>query len=170
MVPVKIKRPGIVAACSLLLFCLSSCINNEENPPTGWQVQRSSVFGAYQGVYFVTPSKGFVVGYSPWIYRTKNGGKTWDSTLADATENSSLQLFSLFFLNETVGYAAGLHGFILKTVDGGDHWTRQSSGTSKQITSIRFLNENCRFRQKWLWTDHQIQGPFRQKAIPFGME
>ena len=79
---------------------------------------------------------GYGVGAGGLIYKTSNGGSTWDS-LTSGTEK---YLNSVFFTNATNGYVAGFEGTILKTTNGGLTWNPQTSGTGSDLTSIFFVD------------------------------
>ena len=72
------------------------------------------------------------------ILKTTDGGTNW--TLR--TSNTSNNLLSLYFVNESLGWVTGNYGTILNTADGGENWMALTSGTSSNLTSVYFLNEN----------------------------
>lgn len=50
----------------------------------------------------------------------------------------SVNLQTVFFINQTTGWAGGENGVILKTTDGGINWIKQSTPTVDRINSICF--------------------------------
>ena len=46
------------------------------------------------------------------------------------------------FVSQTIGWTVGGYGTILKTTDGGTTWTTQSSGTTKYLAGVSFIDEN----------------------------
>ncbi len=52
---------------------------------------------------------------------------------------------AVFFVDSHTGYVASYSGRIIKTTDGGVSWTLQSSGTTKQLHSLYFINEHIGF-------------------------
>ncbi len=70
-------------------------------------------------VYFVNDSIGFAVGGKGYeeglLYKTMNGGNTWDSLLFNN------ELRTVHFTDEQTGYAGG-YGILLKTEDAGLTW------------------------------------------------
>ena len=58
------------------------------------------------------------------VFRTINGGVTWDSSKLEprGTLSSTLSADALDFVNDKVGYLVGSRGRVYKTVDGGATW------------------------------------------------
>lgn len=74
--------------------------------------------GRYDDVEFITPTLGWTGGGSGKIYKTENGGETWEEKL------SKPHFFrSIAFLDEETGFAGTLSGVLFRTVDGGNTWT-----------------------------------------------
>jgi len=81
------------------------------------------------GICFVDPQRGWVVGDRGTIWHTDDGGRHWHLQRSAV----SCRLESVCFLDATTGWAAGgfshpyVHngsGLILTTRDGGQHWAR----------------------------------------------
>lgn len=97
-------------------------------------------------VYFINEDHGFVaaqhsaVGPSQKegiLYRTTDGGKTWDSTITDDGILRDIQFF-----NPALGYAVGNHASIYMTTDSGKTWKSERAwpynfSADKDVT---FLN------------------------------
>lgn len=75
----------------------------------------------FHQIVFINENVGFVVGgqrgQSGSIYRTSDGGQSWD--LSFYTDRS---LYTINFLNETTGFAGGEQLILLKTFDQGVNW------------------------------------------------
>lgn len=54
---------------------------------------------------------------------------------------TSLNLFSIRFLNENTGWAAGDSGLILKTTDAGNNWVSSRFGNTL-LRAMHFIDEN----------------------------
>ena len=91
-------------------------------------------------INFVTPDIGYVVGgfadLAAYVYKTIDGGVTWQSQIPNAT----YELYASFFLTPGLGYAVGNLGVIIKTTDGGANWVSQTSGTDDALTSVGFTS------------------------------
>lgn len=84
---------------------------------------------AIKSIYFIDEQNGFAGSYGS-IYRTNNGGNTWQPTTATGDFFVKIQ-----FCSPSVGYAVGYFGKVLKTSDGGGTWNK-------------VLNENFQFNEK----------------------
>lgn len=70
---------------------------------------------------FIEPQIGFAAGKGPWVYRTTDGGATWQSI--QVAEHGNVQ--QLGFFNATQGICQ-VNGFIYRTQDGGLTWSDRS--------------------------------------------
>lgn len=77
-----------------------------------------------------------------FIFRTTNGGDTWNLQENDTTISG---YNAVFFANDTLGYVVGTGGTIKRTIDGGQTWTKQASGTTTDLWDIRFVNADTGF-------------------------
>jgi len=79
-------------------------------------------------IYFLNQDTGFIGDFRN-IYKTKNGGQTWEicNTPPLDTSNSTYVINEIKFYNEKYGWAACSRfwdaGFGMKTTDGGMNWT-----------------------------------------------
>jgi len=71
----------------------------------------------HDDIYFVDSLIGWTVNSSGGIYKTTNGGSTWENTLITNGYFRSIE-----FLNEKIGFAGTLNGLLLRTEDGGITW------------------------------------------------
>ena len=82
--------------------------------------------GKFEDAFFVTPFVGWVVGASK-IYKTTNGGSTWQEQ-----QDTSLGYRSVGFADSLRGWVGTLSGdstkILFSTTDGGVTWTRQGVG------------------------------------------
>lgn len=66
-------------------------------------------------------------------------------SLQQLYSDSTVNLYSVWFINENTGYVCGSGGKILKTINGGQSWTLLNTGVTGIISSIRFTNLNTGF-------------------------
>lgn len=85
-------------------------------------------------VYFVNDNLGFIIGEEGIMYRTEDGGDTWNQ-IALGTSNL---LATITFVDANEGYTNGY-----KTTDGGQTWTEQPSTAS--FLMLYAKNENTLF-------------------------
>ncbi len=77
---------------------------------------------------------GFVVGAFGAIFRTTDGGATWEAQKAPSQE----YLFSVDFGSPEKGVIVGKAGTVLTTDDGGATWVKRDSGSDKNLFSVAF--------------------------------
>lgn len=87
--------------------------------PVGATVVKDNLYG----VKAISPQAAVAVGNFGSVYRTADGGKTWDARESGVIE----PLFSVDFADGNVGWAVGKSATILATTDGGQTWKAQHS-------------------------------------------
>ena len=98
------------------------------------------------GSFFVNENTGFAGGLNS-IYRTSNGGLSWDKmntpTFIDSVSSNVYIPNKIFFYGELYGWAACSllwdAGFVLKTTDGGQNWVACKPITGN-LTNIHFAD------------------------------
>ncbi|GEM_PF-3418108 len=134
-----------------------------KNVSAQWQtIYKDSAHYQFNTVYFLNNDTGFVGGYdftsnnNGVIFRTKDGGQTWDTTKLDEI------IICVQFINDSFGFCGGDGGADYLTTDVGDTWqVRGFSTTLSDHSSIYFLNPSNGYRstmQSWI-----------QKTIDTGM-
>ena len=94
-------------------------------------------------MFFLNENNGFVGSseygspYDPGIYKTTDGGDSWNNVLQQAPHS----IESIFFANNLVGWAVGWENPIYKTVDGGDNW-QVVANNNLRLKSILFIDSN----------------------------
>jgi len=95
---------------------------------------RSEVFTA---VRFVTPSTGWIAGYTGHIARTDDGGRTW----RDQRAERGREIFnSIWAVDERRAWAVGTSGLILRTSDGGTTWSTVATDVRADLWAVRFIS------------------------------
>ncbi len=104
----------------------------------------------FYSIDMVDNNLGFISGTNSAIYKTTNGGATWDS-LASTGLPAGATFRKIDFVNATTGWVfasspSTLTNFIYKTTDGGATWTGQSNGLSAvsngQMYGAYMINAN----------------------------
>ena len=86
---------------------------------------------AVTSVQFVDAADGWIVA-GPTIYRSTDGGATWQAQLQSSSTYTTLD-----FSSATNGWAVGPNGGMRQTTDGGAHWLRRdTSATNSDLTAI----------------------------------
>ncbi|MFN0215701.1 MAG: YCF48-related protein [Saprospiraceae bacterium] len=114
---------------SLCVFCMA-------NAQAQWVSMPSNSTEHLRDLFFVSPDTGFVVGESNVLYKTTDGGDTWD----DLHFNTLNSLGAIHFPSKNVGY---LNGF--KTLDLGNTWTPIIPASIHGINSLYFTNDSVGF-------------------------
>ncbi|MFC2105009.1 YCF48-related protein, partial [Bacteroidota bacterium] len=110
----------------------------------GWNITKTNFgFNFYaKDLYFVNSEIGFLVGSYGRIYKTIDAGMSWQ----ELETGASIQLYSVFFLNENIGFVSGQGSYdsgesiLLKTNDGGETWQKINYTDFIKITNLQFFN------------------------------
>lgn len=81
---------------------------------------------------------GWAVGSGGAIYRTVNGGRSWQSQ----TSGVVVDLLDVKFIDAAEGWAVGDEGTLLHTNDGGMHWMSERSPTPHSLERIFFTDRS----------------------------
>jgi photosystem II stability/assembly factor-like uncharacterized protein len=87
------------------------------------------------GLYFVDPLVGFMAENSSKIYKTTDGGFTWN---VSCSGNGTIS--SVYFINPATGWACGAQGKVYKTTNVGISWTVQTTPVTANLNSIFFVS------------------------------
>ena len=119
-----------------------------------WEHLTSGVTDHLYGIDFVTPGRGYAVGWGSSaggvVVRTIDGGENW----THSTLSANSFIFDVTFTDEDNGYVAGcLNGgsaaAIWRTTNGGASWTHQSFGTSWGFYAVDFPNVDVGYSCGW---------------------
>ena len=92
---------------------------------TGWhRVHPPDGSCDFLDVCLVNQNVGFAVGRKGIIFKTTDGGITWNQLNHNQTTED---LYGVHFVDQLVGYAVGDSGTILRTSDGGGSWAVQTN-------------------------------------------
>jgi photosystem II stability/assembly factor-like uncharacterized protein len=102
----------------------------------------------YNGVAFISPDEGWVVGISAldmdspgYIGHTRDGGKTWQKV----EEPINQMLNDIFFFDKKHGWAVGQEGMIVGTTNGGKRWDVQTSKVGNWLKGVYFVSPTVGF-------------------------
>lgn len=104
----------------MLSFILSSCASSR------WMLNRTGVASNFFGVWFTSPSDGWVVGQNGTFMRTTDGGNSWRE--ASNFPGSSVNLNKIMFTDPEHGWIVGDFNTVLATTDGGRTWHHEQAG------------------------------------------
>ena len=89
-------------------------------------------------VEFVNDKTGFIAGYSGSLFRTEDGGESWDGIYLGVSE----LIRHVSFVDEKTGWAVGHQGSILHTSDSGTTWETQKKDEGIYLRDISFADKN----------------------------
>jgi len=100
------------------------------------------------GVYFVSVSDGWTVGFNGVIYATANGGANWTGQSSGTTQ----RLVAVHFPSANTGYSVGYMGTIIKTTNGGLNWFTQTSPSANNLWGVYFIDNLTGWAAGWSGT------------------
>jgi M6 family metalloprotease-like protein len=106
-----------------------------------WERQLANWDGGFFKFFTFNANEGLTVSHptsaGAGLFKTLDGGRTWSGKIAfpdDMVESGAS------FISINTGWIVG--NFIYKTVDGGVTWTKLNDPTTKQLTSVCFVDGN----------------------------
>jgi len=114
-----------------------------------WVLQLDHWYGGgFCAIDFVDTMNGWVCGDYGTIYRTRDGGWTWERQ----TTGDILTFNGISFIDTLRGWICGDAGYIARTDDGGKTWVKQNSGVKSTLYDIVFIDE----RHGWCGSYREI--------------
>ena len=92
-----------------------------------------------QGLFatcFPTDREGWMVGELGRIFRTTDGGETWERQDA----GTKRPFLAIACLDPRTAWIAGKEGIVYGTTDGGATWTAAKTGSTRHVFSLQFAN------------------------------
>jgi photosystem II stability/assembly factor-like uncharacterized protein len=136
---------------SIIIFSLISLLMYENLlAQNGWFQIQTGTNVDIKSIKFVNSQTGFFCSESGKIFKTTDGGFSWQMKY----DNANTPLRSLFFINENTGWAGGgrysfdlSNLFVLKTINGGESWTTvyNFGNFYYTISNLYFLNDQTGF-------------------------
>ena len=138
MITLYIERNSIFMKILKYLFLLF--FFNALSQPT-WQtlsgITPNTNNQRFDDVFFLDENVGWAAnGFYAAVYKTVDGGKTWDEQLNQSMLGGSYHFRNIEFLNSNIGFLGTLNGEFYKTIDGGDNWEEVSSPSPETLNDI----------------------------------
>lgn len=113
---------------------------NSDDPLT------TTPYSTFYGIHMRTATTGYICGSNSAIYKTSNGGVSWDSMVTNIPAAQTLK--DIFFFDANTGYTCQYStttaGSVWKTIDGGTNWTQYTltgqTGTAIRVYGISFVD------------------------------
>lgn len=116
-----------------------------------WRVKVLTGQEDLRSLQFVDESEGWAVGIGNGLYKTSDGGETWERVMI--ADSIGMSVSKLYFVNQSVGWVvlagedknASDHRVstikITKTSDGGKTWNVQFTDEGVRISRMKFVDE-----------------------------
>ncbi|MBW8331662.1 MAG: T9SS type A sorting domain-containing protein [Prolixibacteraceae bacterium] len=104
-----------------------------------WQIKKGS-FDEIYSFSFTDAQNGFCAGEDGVIFKTTNGGSTWEWSGFQNGRYGGTTLNDIYFIDGMTGFATGMSGRILKTSDGGKNW-KEYSPTYGNVKQLDFVTD-----------------------------
>lgn len=91
-----------------------------------WNTLDAGITHSLSKVYFPSEATGYILPVNGPVFRSLDGGKTWDSLSGLTLSTPSYSENDVSFVNDSTGFIAtndGLYQTIYKTEDWGENWT-----------------------------------------------
>jgi photosystem II stability/assembly factor-like uncharacterized protein len=89
-------------------------------------------------IQFINSSNGIAITFEGSIFKTSDGGNTWQENSTYKINNTNV-FRNLHFVNSSTCYIVGYSYTILKTINGGETWS-ELTGPTNPISSVFFIN------------------------------
>ena len=128
-----------------------------------WLLKMRNLESAFIGVQFLSDSIGFAMTKQDFIYRTRDGGSSWDTIEYSTPFLEAPFLIKEFeFVNDTVGWAISyFKKEIIFTQDGGNTWHLPSSPNVPGYRTIQMLSPT----NGWAVTDNYLLIQYQPKPF-----
>lgn len=102
-----------------------------------WHAPVGTSMPVFTDVFFADKTNGWAVSswYGPGIYRTTDGGSSWQSITTAA-----YGVTSVHFADLSHGVAVGPSGVALVSSDGGQTWTARPTGIGQSLRKVAFVD------------------------------
>ena len=88
------------------------------------------------------PSIGYIFSFGNSIYKTTNGGDTWNELNSNGITPTFGDDTYFKFIDDTKGFLYKENGFLFKTTDGGLNWSLVNLPNRTTVTEVEVVDEN----------------------------
>ncbi len=125
-----------------------------------WEVQNVGSDEYLDGIHFLNSQFGMAVGGNK-IFRTLDGGATWELKNTDVNVNTSFN--DVWVASDSLAYAAGTFGKFYWTNNGGEAWEGifPTSNTNAEIDEMEFINDTVGYFARLNSQSFTLNGGFQ---------
>ena len=110
-----------------------------------WNLQLNTDHEYLRNIAFLDEDRGFLGTLTPNMYRTLDGGVTWDTIKVPGVQ----AICGLAVIGSNTVYGCGAYfepAYLIKTSDGGDTWSfKDMSAYATSLVEVLFVDENIGF-------------------------
>jgi photosystem II stability/assembly factor-like uncharacterized protein len=114
-----------------------------------WQALNSTTSAQLNGIFFDSPTRGYIVGNGGTALRTVDGGLTWIPLNLGTTVN----LNDVRFLDSDAGFIVGDFGTVFATTDRGVTWRAEATNTFENLNCITSVGHPAIANTTWIAGD-----------------
>jgi photosystem II stability/assembly factor-like uncharacterized protein len=113
------------AACLLVSADDGNTWSRQELPGAELPFPDEISFNQIQAVDFVDSTRGWIVGASGLMFRTRDGGSSWERLRMGSASDSQPSYIDVKFVSATLGWVTTTDGRFFRTSDGGLNWQEE---------------------------------------------
>lgn len=121
-----------------------SLVYKTNNGGSSWEVLPFDPISTLLSTHFINADTGFITSETYYLFRTFNGGTTWDTVSLMMGPGESI-----CFPNSDTGYVVGFGGQIRSTRDRGITWNTQNSNTTNNLRAVHFPSSKVGYISSW---------------------
>lgn len=111
----------------------SGVVLTSQDKGNTWAYNKISEKSLYS-ISMINDNTGWIAGSEGYLYRTTDGGATWDKTVSRRAIHLKYKDFhEVYFVDNEVGWAFGQYAAVIKTTDGGETWKKQNVNLIRDI-------------------------------------
>ncbi len=134
--PIFLKALDAKSGTSYMVGSYSHILVKKDE--SDWVKMSKNILGNVWDMTFVDKNNGFGIGYGPFLLKTHDAGKTWESdkVFPDSVRNN----YKVWFSDLTTGYVMDFEKGLYKTIDGGNTWRNVLSEGDSYYSDLFFIN------------------------------
>ena len=134
---IEISRPWNGMVLSLMILAI---VSSSGSPGAAYAkgIAYQKISSNFYDFHFRNVKEGWVCGKSGLLFKTSDGGSTWEKK-ASGSESS---IFGIHFMDANRGVYIGERGLVMATADGGKTWQERKTPTDKHLLTLDFYDAN----------------------------